>query len=68
MVELQVLDIARIRAAAERLDKDVRHACNAAQMDVAMGFDMADSLVGRNKSGWIHRSKILYLCANLRIN
>ncbi len=60
MVELQVSDIARVRTAAERLDKDMRHACNAAQVNVAMGFNMAYCLVGGNKSGWIHRSKILY--------
>ena len=54
MVEMKVLHIAGVGPAAERLDKGVRHAGHAAQMDVTVGFDMAYRLVCRDKMDIFH--------------
>ena len=54
MMEMQVRYIASIGPAAESLYEDVRYAGNAAQVDVAVGLDVADSLVGGYESDLFH--------------
>ena len=54
MVELQSADIPRIRPAAQGLDEAVGHAGDAAQVDMAVGRDVADRLVGGNEGQGLH--------------
>jgi hypothetical protein len=56
MMEMQVLHLAGISPAAQGLDEDVRNAGHAAQMDVAVGLDVADGLVGGYESDFFHFS------------
>jgi hypothetical protein len=58
MMEMQVLYLAGIRPAAERLYKDMRHASHAAEVDVTVGLDVADCLVGGHESDFFHRDMI----------
>jgi XTP/dITP diphosphohydrolase len=56
MVEMEVAHISGIGPPAQRLDQDVRHAGDAAQVHVAMGRDVADSLIGGNETEFCHNS------------
>ena len=68
MVEFQALYVTGICTAAQGLDKDMGNTCYTTEMDVTVGLDMADSLVGSHETDWIHRTKILSLRTNLRNN
>jgi len=68
MVEFQILNFTGIRTAAQSLDKNMGNAGYAAEMDVTVRLYMADSLVSSHEMDWIHRTKTLSLCANLRNN
>ena len=54
MMEMQVFDLAGIGPAAQGLDEDVRNAGHAAEMDVAVGLDVAYGLVGGYESDFFH--------------
>ena len=56
VVEMQVTYIPGIGPAAQRLDQDMRHTGDAAQVDMAMGGNVADGLIGGNETEICHNS------------
>ena len=54
MVEMQVGHIARISPAAQSLNQAVRHTGHAAQMHMTVGWNVADCLIGTDKTYILH--------------
>ena len=61
-MEVEVAHVARIGASAQGLDQDVGDAGDAAQVDVAMGGDVTDRLVGGNVLDRLHVEDYCYFC------
>ena len=62
MVEVQIAHVPGVRPAAEGLDEAVRHAGDTAQMDMTMGGDVTDRLVGGNVLDRLHFEDYCYFC------
>ena len=56
MVEVKISDFPGVRPAAEGVDKDMRHACNAAQMYVVARLHGLYCLVGTHVMKFFHCS------------